>query len=182
MLPVFETSRLALTRFAPQDAPGFCELNADPEVLRYAGGDEPFASVAEAEAFIRAYSHYKRHGYGRWSVYLQETGEYLGFCGLNYNDRLREVDVGFRLMRRYWGRGYATEAARASLRHGFEAYGLGKIVGRALPDNLASPRVLEKIGMRYAKMVENDGLLWRQYEITREEAGFVPLTIPGQRD
>ena len=168
MPSVLDTARLALARFSPADAPGFYELNADPEVIRHTG-DEPFTSAAEAEAFIRAYAHYDRHGYGRWSVYLKETGDYVGFCGLNYSARLDEVDVGFRFMRRYWGRGYATEAARASLQHGFNVYNLSKIVGRALPGNAASLRVLEKLGMQYVKDVENDGLLWRQYEIRRSD-------------
>ena len=168
MPSVLETPRLALARFSHADAPGFYELNADPEVLRHTG-DEPFTSAAEAEAFIRAYAHYDRHGYGRWSVYLKETGDYVGFCGLNYSARLAEVDIGFRFMRRCWGRGFATEAARASLHHGFTVYGLPQIVGRALPGNAASLRVLEKLGMQYVKDVENDGLLWRQYEILRSD-------------
>ena len=164
---MFHTDRLTLQQFSPADASGFYALNADPEVIRYTG-DEPFASVADAEAFLRAYDHYDRHGYGRWSVYLQATGEYLGFCGLNCSQKLDEVDLGFRLMRRYWNKGYATEAAQACLDYGFREFRLPKIVGRAMADNRASLRVLEKTGMRFAKTFERDGAKWRQYEILRQ--------------
>jgi [ribosomal protein S5]-alanine N-acetyltransferase len=90
MTLALESRRMTLHRFSDADAAGFYELNADPEVLRYTG-DRPFASVAGAEAFIRSYDAYERYGYGRWSVYLRETGEYMGFCGLSYRPA---VDVG----------------------------------------------------------------------------------------
>ena len=170
MTTVFSTTRLELRRFTVSDATGFYALNLDPEVIRFTG-DPPFGSIAEAEEFIRQYDHYKKYGFGRWSVYLIETGEYLGFCGLNYSSQKAEVDVGFRFMRRYWGKGYATEASRASLLHGFGVYGLDRIAGRAMKDNPASLRVLQKIGMHYQKEFIEDGVLWTQYEITREEFG-----------
>jgi [ribosomal protein S5]-alanine N-acetyltransferase len=167
--PVIETERLRLHRFHVDDAPGFFALNADVEVVRYTG-DTTFASVEEAEALIRGYANYERDGFGRWSVYQRETGEYLGFCGLSYRPQLDEVDVGFRLQRRFWGQGYATEAARASLRHGFDALDLARIVGRAREDNAASHRVLQKLGMRFEKEFRDptDGSRWLQYELRRE--------------
>ena len=166
-LVVLETARLALKTFSLEDALGFYELNLDPEVLRYTG-DVPFRSIAEAEAFIRGYDHYDRHGFGRWSVFIRDTAEYIGFCGLNYRPELDEVDVGFRLLRRYWGNSYATEAARASILHGFETCGLSRIVARARRENLASLRVMENLGMRFEKEFFVEGALWVQYEITKE--------------
>lgn len=165
---VFSTQRLILKRFSPKDAQGFYELNLDPEVLRYTG-DVPFSSVAEAEAFIRSYDHYERDGFGRWSVFLKDTGEYIGFCGLNYSMKKREVDVGFRFLRKHWGKGYATEAARGSLLHGFQVYGLERIVARARVDNPASQRVIQKLGMHFEKEFVEDNQVWSQYEITRAE-------------
>jgi [ribosomal protein S5]-alanine N-acetyltransferase len=170
MSTVFETERLELREFAVEDATGFHALNADPEVLRYTG-DRPFRSVAEAEESIRAYRNYHRDGFGRWSVFLRGTGEHLGFCGLNYRPQLDEVDIGFRLARSCWGQGYATEAARGSLRHGFDVHGLDRIVGRARSDNLASHGVLAKLGMRVQKTVldPDDATKWVQYEIRHDE-------------
>lgn len=178
MNSVFETERLVLKKFSTADAQGFYELNIDPEVLRLTG-DVPFASVAEAETFINNYNHYDRYGFGRWSVFLKDTGDYLGFCGLNYRPAVDEVDVGFRLRRSHWGKGYATEAASGSLAYGFKTYNLQKIVARAMKDNLASQRVLQKLGMRFQKTFEAEGTLWVQYEITQEEFSwnhFSPIT------
>jgi ribosomal-protein-alanine N-acetyltransferase len=165
---VIKTERLQLREFTQEDAPGFYELNLDPEVLRYTG-DKPFASLAEAEDFIRNYENYERDGFGRWSVFLKETGEYIGFCGLNYRPAMDEIDLGFRFRRAYWGKGYATEAARASLLHGFQVYNLGRIVARAMRANTASHRVIQKLGMRFEKEFSEHGEVWYQYEITREE-------------
>lgn len=168
MTVVFETARLILKRFSIADAQGFFELNLDPEVTRYTG-DVPFGSVAEAESFIRNYDHYDRYGFGRWSVLLKVSGEYIGFCGLNYRSNVGEVDLGFRLRRSHWGKGYATEASRGSLVYGFKEYALNKIVARAMKENLASHRVLHKLGMRFEKTFETEGAHWIQYEITQEE-------------
>jgi len=164
----FETQRLRLAKFSLADAPGFYALNLDPEVLRYTG-DVPFGSIAEAEEFIRNYKNYQRDGFGRWSVFLKDTGEYIGFCGLNYRLALDEVDLGFRFLRRVWGNGYATEAARLCLLRGFQNYGLERIVTRAMRENLASHRVIQKLGMRFEKDFVEDGAVWYQYEILKSE-------------
>lgn len=165
-----KTPRLVLKQFSIRDAAGFYELNSDPEVLRFTG-DVPFASIAEARNFIRGYRHYELHGYGRWSVVRIDTKEYLGFCGLNFSTAKQEVDLGFRLHRRFWGQGYATEAGFVALRIGFSTYGLEKIVGRAMKTNTASLRVLEKLGMTFEKEFEEDGAHWIQMKIQRDDFG-----------
>lgn len=81
-------------------------------------------------------------GYGRWGCVLKEIGRVIGFCGLEYLD---VVDIGYRFVPGYWGRGLATEACRASVAYGFDVIGLERIVGLALSENLASHRVLEKV-------------------------------------
>lgn len=172
MTVVFETTRLILKRFSLVDAQGFYELNLDPEVLRYTG-DVPFASVAEAEAFIHNYDHYECYGFGRWSVFLKDSSEYIGFCGLNYRPALGEVDLGFRLRRSQWGNGYATEAARGSLLYGFKEYALERIVARAMQENLASHRVLYKLGMHFEKTFEAEGDVWHQYACTPADLKLV---------
>ena len=161
---VAETERLELREFSVADATGFYRLNSDPEVMRDTG-DQAFANENEARDFLSSYDHYTLYDYGRWSVYLKETGEYVGFCGLKYSPEKDEVDLGFRFMQDQWNKGLATEAARAALRLGFERFGLKKIVGRAMKDNLASNRVLEKLGMiRVGSFTEN-GRVWTQFEI-----------------
>ena len=164
---ILETPRLLLREFREADALHFFELNEDPEVIRYTG-DLPFASAEEARRFLLDYDRYKKYGYGRWAVLLKETEAgpaWIGWCGLKYIPELNETDIGFRFFRRYWGKGYATEAARACLEYGFRRLGLKRIVGRAMKENGASVRVLEKIGLEFWKefeFMEHPGLYFRK--------------------
>jgi len=158
----FFTKRLRLRELNPADAPGFFELNNDPEVVKHTG-DQPFFRLEDARAFLENYDQYRLYGYGRWAVILRETDEFIGWCGLKYSPALGETDIGFRFFRRHWGKGYATESAMASLELGFDRFGLKKIVGRAMEANIASVRVLEKIGMRFVgkqEFEEHPGVLF----------------------
>lgn len=150
-MEVLRTERLLLREFADRDAPGFFALNADPEVLRYTG-DAPFATEADALALIRGYHWYTTHGYGRWTMERLADGEQLGWCGLRLQPE-GQVDLGYRLHRRFWGQGYATEAAIACVELGFTRFGLTEIIGRVDPANAASVRVLEKAGLCFWKSV-----------------------------
>ena len=166
---LLETPRLLLREFRQEDAPHFFALNEDPEVVRYTG-DPPFASLEEARQFLLDYDQYEKYGYGRWAVLRKpERGEgrpqWIGWCGLRYVPGLDETDIGFRFFRRYWRQGYATEAARACLDFGFDQLGLKRIVGRAMKENGASIRVLEKIGLEFWKefdFLEHPGLYFRK--------------------
>lgn len=164
---MLRSRRLLFRELHPDDAEDWVELNSDPEVLRYTG-DVPFRSLDEARRFLAGYDQYRRFGMGRWSLFLAEGGSFVGWCGLKRSPaRDGEVDLGFRLSRSWWGRGLATEAAGASLGYGFERLGLERIVGRAMEENLASHRILEKVGMRPVGAFTEDGRRWRLYEILR---------------
>lgn len=167
MTIVAETERLILREFSPSEAAALYALNADPEVIRYTG-DRAFVDVAEARQLLATYDAYRERGYGRWSIYRKDSGEYIGFCGLAYRPETDEVDLGFRFYRRCWGSGYATEAGQRSLELGFGRYGLTKIVGRAIDGNSASQHVLTKLGMSPLSSFERDGRTWVQYEITAD--------------
>jgi len=144
---VLETPRFYLRKFLLSDAPLFFLLNEDDEVIQYTG-DPPFESEAEALIFLQNYDPYTTFGMGRWAVIDRETGEYMGWCGLKFHPETEEVDVGYRLFRKHWGKGIATETAVACIRYGFEYLGLQRIIARVHPDNSASVRVLEKCGMK----------------------------------
>jgi ribosomal-protein-alanine N-acetyltransferase len=146
MKPVLETERLRLRELTVDDAENFFELNSDEAVIRYTG-DAPFADVAAARSFLEGYQPYAETGYGRWAVVRKADGAFLGWCGLKRHDD-GETDLGFRLFRRYWGHGYATEAAVACLHVAFDRLGLDSVIGRTLQANAASVRVLEKAGMK----------------------------------
>lgn len=154
---ILKTPRLDLRRFELDDAQFFFEMNSDPEVIKYTG-DTNFESVSAARQFIAGYDHYSKHGYGRWTVVLRQTGEPIGFCGLKNHPEEGYIDLGYRLMKKYWGEGYATEAAHACLIHGLHNLGMTEIVGRTASENKASVRVLEKIGMKFWKHAPCEGI------------------------
>jgi [ribosomal protein S5]-alanine N-acetyltransferase len=153
---ILQTERLVLREFTADDATNIFKLNSDPEVIKYTG-DEAFKSIEEAAALIHNYDQYKKYGYGRWTVLLEDSSEYIGWCGLNFNKDTREIDLGFRFLKSQWGKGFASEAAAACLDYGFNQLGLGKIIGRAMQENRASVKVLVKTGMRFEKEFDAHG-------------------------
>lgn len=165
---IAETGRLLLRQFSSADAQGFYEMNNDPLVLQYTG-DKPFASLADAAAFIASYDHYAHYGYGRWAVISRTNNTFIGFCGLKHTPATGEVDIGFRLQRQYWGKGYATEAAKAALKVGFMQYHLPMIIARAIVDNQASIAVIQKLGMRFRATFAENQQQWAIFELTRQD-------------
>jgi RimJ/RimL family protein N-acetyltransferase len=163
---MIETERLILRRFTPDDVEELLALRTDPEVRRYLGDQ----SRERVEQRLLYYiSHYEPHGFGVWGVVSKATGALIGWCGLLFLDGTDEVEVGYGVAREYWGQGLMTEAARASLRYGFERAGLKRIVAIAIPENTASRRVMEKLGMRYekeARFYDHDVVY---YAISRDE-------------
>lgn len=145
---ILDTERTYLREMTPDDAQNAFELNSDPLVIQYTG-DVSFESVEEAGAFLAKYDHYEKYGFGRWAVISKETNEYLGWCGLKYSSDEDEFDIGFRFHRRFWNKGFASETARACIQLGFEKFNMETIVGRAMKENLASIRVLEKCGLSF---------------------------------
>lgn len=147
---IIETPRLALRQLTTDDAQHFFLLNSDPEVMMYTG-DSPFENVAEAEKLLRNYDQYRKYGIGRWAVINKQDNAFLGFCGLKYSADVDEYDIGFRFFRDQWNKGYATESAKACIDYAFGNLNLNMIVGRAMKKNVASIKVLSKIGLSYWK-------------------------------
>ena len=143
-----ETDRLQLRRFVPADFDWLCDLYGDPEVTRYLGGVLPRDRVADMLR-ARILEYYDLHpGLGIWMTLERSTQERVGFHLLNNIQGESIIQVGFSLLKPAWGKGYGTEMAMAVLRHGFVTLGLPQIVGMASLGNIASQRVLEKIGLR----------------------------------
>lgn len=143
-----ETERLILREMTADDAQIMFDMNNDPEVIRYTG-DGPFASVEATRDFLANYYARQKPGTGRWGIEEKATGELIGWAGIKYEEDSGAYDVGYRLMRSHWGRGVATEAARACIAYAFEQLHVKEIIGRVMHDNIASIRVLEKLGLRY---------------------------------
>ncbi len=146
---VFETPRLILRQFTETDAPLILQLNCDPEIVKYVH-ELPLKTEEQAKKILIdiILPQYKNN-LGRWAIHAKENMEFIGWCGLKYRPELDEIDLGYRLMQKAWGKGYATEAAQYTLDHGFKSLHLKLITGRAHIENLASIKVLEKIGMNF---------------------------------
>jgi RimJ/RimL family protein N-acetyltransferase len=154
---VAETPRLLLRMWLPEDGAPFAAMNADPEVTRYVGG--PLDRAASDALLARLVAGWAADGYGRAAVVERATGELLGFTGLGpHPAEPGEVEIGWRLVRHAWGRGFATEAATAMRDLAFGRYGLPRIVSIAVPENPASLAVMRKIGMTHWHDLDHQGL------------------------
>jgi ribosomal-protein-alanine N-acetyltransferase len=146
---IIETERLLLRTFTLDDAPLVYELNLDPEVIRYTG--DPIRDLDHAREVLEQtiLPQYALYNHGRWAVHVKPDLTFIGWCGLKARPERNEIDLGYRFMQKAWGKGYATEAAFACLDYGFQKLGIPRIVGRAMSQNIASIKVLEKCNMHY---------------------------------
>lgn len=155
---VAETERLQLRWLTADDAAFMFELVNDPTWIEFIG-KRNVNSIEQARTYItdKYVADYHGHGFGLNLVELKETGAPVGICGLIKRATLEDVDVGFAFLPRYAGHGYATESAAAVLEHGRRTLGIERIVAITLPHNLRSIRVLEKIGLRFERIIRMEG-------------------------
>ncbi len=150
-----ETERLLLRRLTGGDADSLADLDADPEVMRYLNGGVPTPrAVIEQRVlpcFLRSYA--QREGYGVWAAIEKSTGDFLGWFSFQPSDgdAVGDITLGYRLRRSAWGKGYATEGARALIRKGYTELDAQRVSATTYQDNLGSRRVMEKAGMRLAR-------------------------------
>ncbi|MEP3482029.1 MAG: GNAT family N-acetyltransferase [Fuerstiella sp.] len=142
-----ETRRISHRELTSADAKFFYQLNSHPDVMQFTG-DQILCNEDQARHALQHYPDFNEVGYGRWGCVLKTNQQLIGFCGLKYLPEQDAVDLGYRFFPEYWGQGLATEAASACLGFGFQTIGLHQILGIALPENLASIRVLTKLGMK----------------------------------
>ncbi len=155
----------------PSDLKDWILLRQDPVVMKYLG---KVKTKEEIENFFTdvAIPYYEKHGLGFFSVFEKETGSFIGQAGLfhlGYDDTQTDIEVAYRLLEKFWGKGFATELANALIEWGFAHLPVKKLVGGAWVANVASNRVLKKVGMHYTEKKMNDSheVLW--YEIDRNE-------------
>lgn len=166
---IIETERVYLRPFTFDDLDAFAVICSDQDVMRYIGAGRPLSREETKTRLNSIIEHRNKHGFGVWAAVDKSTGTLMGYCGLQFLDNTSEVEVGYRLAKRFWGVGLASEAAKASLRYGFETLGLGRIVAVVQPANLASQHVLEKIGLSYVKDARFYITEVKYYAITQEE-------------
>ena len=169
-----ETDHLILREILPSDDEGMFELDSDPEVHQYLGG-KPITSIDESRTIIASIrQQYSDHGIGRWAMIEKATGEFTGWTGLKFctelrNDHINYYDVGYRLIKRFWGKGYASESAIESLQYGFDKLNIPVIYGTADMNNLASRHILEKSGLRHIETYNHEGIPSAWLKITKDE-------------
>ncbi len=148
-MTICETERLVLRLQTYDDAQSLVEMNSDPEVVRFTG-DASLANIAEARKLLeeKVFPQWEKYKMGRFSITLKDH-TYLGWCGLKYHPETEEVDLGYRFMKKYWSKGYATESSRATLDYGFKTLKLERIIAKAMPDNKDSIKVMQKLGMTF---------------------------------
>ncbi len=169
-----ETERLILRSILPTDIDGMFELDSDPEVHKYLG-NKPFNTKSQSEQNINEIiNQYQELGIGRWAMINKQTHEFMGWSGLKLNTitlngHSNFYDVGYRIIKRYWGEGYATESSIAALDYGFNKLNLDTIYGITVKDNHASHHVLLKIGLKYIEDFydEKANLNLRWYNISK---------------
>ncbi|TYP99581.1 ribosomal-protein-alanine N-acetyltransferase [Tenacibaculum adriaticum] len=174
-----ETERLILRELLETDIDGIFELDSNPEVHKYLGNN-PIKTKKKAEeiiTFVR--NQYKELGIGRFACIEKSTGEFIGWSGLKLNTGKKEglngftdfIDIGYRLIPRFWGKGYASESAFATLNFGFTKMNYETIYGAAEIENIGSNKILQKIGLQFQNEFIYDDVKVNWYRLTREDYG-----------
>ena len=137
--------------------------------MRYIGSGIP-EPVAEVQTVLnKIIAHWHEHCFGPWALIDRASNALIGWCGLWYLENTRDVEIRYGIAKPFWGKGLASEAAVATIKYGFEQLGLDRIVAVAWPDNVASQRVMEKLGMKYVKQAHFYDAEVVYYSISREE-------------
>lgn len=146
MSVILETKRLVLREWSPDDCVVLCEILGDADVMKYIGGGKPFSAEQTKQFLDWAKNFQTERGFCRWAVVEKHSAEIIGSCGFAFPHQTEEVELGYLFARRFWGKGFATEAARACLNYGFEMLEFAEIIALTDEKNAASCKVLEKIG------------------------------------
>lgn len=169
MKTILETPRLLLREFVATDLEPLFSVIGDAETMRFYL--RPFTRAEMEEWIARNQRRYAELGYGLWAAILKSAGEFIGDCGLCWQDvdGERLLEIAYHIHRNHWNRGYATEAARACMGYGFETIGVPKLMSLIRPENVASRRVAEKNGLRIERQTMRVGLLHDVWTISREK-------------
>ncbi len=168
-LECLQTARLLLTRPQPVDLDEYLAMQRDPRVMATLGGVK--SEEHSTQAFQRHLAHWAEHGFGWWIVRDPATGKFIGRGGLR-NVTVEgpdKIEVGYGFIPEFWGRGLATELARESVRVGFDVLNAPALISFTLPTNVASRRVMEKVGFRVNRDIEYAGLPHVLYRLTATE-------------
>jgi RimJ/RimL family protein N-acetyltransferase len=164
-----QTERLTLRMLRASDFDAYAEMCADPEVQRYVGDGKPMARPMAWRNLATMVGHWSLRGYGLWAAEERSSGVLVGRIGFWNPEGWPGFELGWILRRSCWGRGYATEGARAALQYAFTQLGQPQVISLIQPANAASIRVAQRLGERLLETIELMGKPALVYRITREE-------------
>jgi RimJ/RimL family protein N-acetyltransferase len=164
-----ETDRLILRMLRESDLDAYAEMHADPEVMRYIGDGRPLARPLAWRNLAMMVGHWSLRGYGLWAAEERSSGALVGRIGFWNPEGWPGFEIGWMLRRSCWGRGYATEGARAALRYAFTGLRQGHVLSLIHPENAASIRVAQRLGERPVGSTEVNGNPALVFRITRQE-------------
>ncbi len=170
MKTLIQTPRLTMREFTLDDVEAVFEFSTEPEVMKFTGED-CIETIEQAKKIITDIwlPEYQQYGYARYALVHKGDNKVIGFCGLKFmpagslGDNEAAPDIGYRMLKKYWGQGLGFEAANAAMQYGIHTLGLTNIFGDAVAENTASIRILEKIGLKYEGQFDCDGFVVNRY-------------------
>lgn len=166
---MFETERLIIRKFTPEDLPWIIEVRTQPVINKYLGGTALQNPEMITQRLDFYFDCYEKHGFGLCAMHWKETGELFGWSGLQPLGDTGEIEVGYGMKHEFWGKGIGFECAKAWLDFGFKEKNLERIVAVASPENVGSWRIMEKLGMTREKYAEHYGMHCVFYAISKED-------------
>ena len=166
-IPTITTARLILRGFSEEDVEPLHRILGEEGVLRFFPNTDPPSQDRVQRLILGQLKHWEERGYGWWAIEPRSQSELIGWSGLQFLPETEEIEVAYLLDKAFWGQGFATEAARASIQYGFEDLSLESIVGIVHPENIASQRVIEKLGMTFTTRTQYFGMDCYRYAIER---------------
>ena len=171
---ILETNRLILKPLESSHAKDFFEMDKNPNVHKYLW-NIPVMKIDESIKIIESvHKQYIENKIGRFAIHLKTNNAFVGWAGIKFNTEIVNhktnfFDIGYRLDEKYWGNGYATEASIACMKYGFDVMKIPKMEAAAHKDNIASNKILEKIGLHFTDTYHEDDIIWNWYECKIEE-------------
>lgn len=157
-IPSHTTPRLILRGFKPVDIDLLDKIVSDPDVIRYFPLSSPWPREITKKWVEKHWSHWEQHNFGWWALIFRETSKLIGWCGLGMLEETSEVEVLYLLDKSHWGMGLATEAAHFSIDYAFQELNLESVIGLTHPNNIASQKVLQKVGLTFDKKTQYFGM------------------------
>jgi ribosomal-protein-alanine N-acetyltransferase len=170
--PSFQTERLLLRPFRESDIPYAHAWFSDADVMRYIPSGLDTTLEMSARRVLGYIQHQRQHGFSKWMVIERASGTPIGDSGILHIPGTEDIELGYRFAKQHWGHGYATEVAAGWLEYAFQTLMLPRFIAFAHPENTASIRVLEKIGMRYLRMDQVYGIQAVFYEAQKDYFRF----------